>query len=407
MTESEWLACTTPKPMVRFLLGTNQPRVQDIESFPNCKASDRKLRLFACACYARLRYLLPNPLARDAVAVAERFAEGEAEADELQRADSLLQAALDPLEGPWRASRGAQRAALLPTHEALALALQVTRSEAPKAACYASSNAYLAAAAIAHPGAATTDLRFSASQAAEERAQAGLLRCLFGPLLFRPVPLVQSWLSWNDGCIVKMANRIYEERAFDRLPVLADALEEAGCGNADILAHCRRPGPHVRGCWLLDLILAKEPAPSGESVAGPGTGASGGGQVAETPGLVRFCPSRAEGLPDVREVVVRPDRLEVNTAGRWVTFSFRRIGRRQEPRVVSLVKRLVRRAPWRLAVADRDWFHAPPDRFFLWYTDPPPRTCMPVDEPFDHATCYFWRIQVVLGSGGYATLDLG
>src|SRR5919201_2961246 len=199
MTESEWNACIEPKPMLRFLIGTDQPRVMDVESFPGCKASDRKLRLFACACYTRLRHLLPDPLARDAVAATERFADGEAGVGELQRAFSHLQASLDALEGPWRASRGAERAALLPTHEALDLVLQVARPEAPKAAYYASSNAYLAAAAIANPGAATSDPGFSASRAAEERAQVGLLRCLFGPLLFRPVPRARSWLAWNDG----------------------------------------------------------------------------------------------------------------------------------------------------------------------------------------------------------------
>jgi hypothetical protein len=58
-------------------------------------------------------------------------------------------------------------------------------------------------------------------------------------------------------------------------------------------------------------------------------------------------------------------------------------------------------------VAERDWFHPPPDRFFLWYTDPPLRTCMPEDEPAEYAASYFSRIQGVLRSGGYATGDLG
>jgi hypothetical protein len=57
--------------------------------------------------------------------------------------------------------------------------------------------------------------------------------------------------------VQQLAESIYSDRAFDRLQVLADALEEAGCDNADILAHCRSPGPHVRGCWVVDLILGK------------------------------------------------------------------------------------------------------------------------------------------------------
>lgn len=154
---------------------------------------------------------------------------------------------------------------------------------------------------------------------------------------------------------------------------------------------------HVRGCWLLDVILAKEAVAPADGTAGR----------QEAAGLVRFRPSRAEGLPDVREVVVRPDRLEVNTAGSWLTFPFARIGRRQESRLVSFVKRLAGRQPWPVMVADRDWFHPPPDRFFLWYTDPPLRTCMPEVEPAEHAASYFSRIQRVLRSGGYATFDLG
>jgi hypothetical protein len=57
--------------------------------------------------------------------------------------------------------------------------------------------------------------------------------------------------------VVKLAQAIYDDRAFDRLPILADALEDAGCHDAGILAHCRGPGPHVKGCWVVDLLLGK------------------------------------------------------------------------------------------------------------------------------------------------------
>jgi hypothetical protein len=63
---------------------------------------------------------------------------------------------------------------------------------------------------------------------------------------------------WNDSTPQKIAQAIYDERAFDRMPILADALEDAGCDNADILRHCREPGEHVRGCWVVDLILGKK-----------------------------------------------------------------------------------------------------------------------------------------------------
>jgi hypothetical protein len=62
---------------------------------------------------------------------------------------------------------------------------------------------------------------------------------------------------WNDGTIAKLAEAIYEEWAFDRLPILADALEEAGCTSEELLTHCRAGGEHVRGCWAVDLLLGK------------------------------------------------------------------------------------------------------------------------------------------------------
>jgi hypothetical protein len=82
---------------------------------------------------------------------------------------------------------------------------------------------------------------------------------------FRPVPLDPAWLTWRDGTIPKLAQAIYEDRQLptghldtSRLHILADALQDAGCTEPDILAHCRSDGPHVRGCWVVDLLLGKE-----------------------------------------------------------------------------------------------------------------------------------------------------
>ncbi len=257
MTKAEWLTCTDPDLMLRFLLGTNHPRLQAVESFPACKTSDRKLRMFACACYHRIRHMLPLPLAQPAVEVAERVADGMLPVEELQLAETRLREPLDAIEGPWRASLGAERIALLPTHEALALALQVVWLQAPKAAWYASSNAHYAVAAMANPGAASSDGDFGASQVAEKRVQADLVRDIFGNH-FRSTAIDPTCLTWKAGLIQRLAQTIYDEPAFDRLPLVATALEEAGCDNAEILAHLRGPGPHVRGCWALDLVLGKE-----------------------------------------------------------------------------------------------------------------------------------------------------
>lgn len=67
-----------------------------------------------------------------------------------------------------------------------------------------------------------------------------------------------SWLAWNDSTVPKIARAIHDECVFDRLPILADALEEAGCADVALLSHCRGSGPHVRGCWVVDLLLTKE-----------------------------------------------------------------------------------------------------------------------------------------------------
>jgi len=72
------------------------------------------------------------------------------------------------------------------------------------------------------------------------------------------VVLDPAWLAWDDAAVVKVARTVYEERRFEEMTVLADALEEAGCTCAALLDHCRQPGEHVRGCWLVDLLLQRE-----------------------------------------------------------------------------------------------------------------------------------------------------
>ncbi len=71
----------------------------------------------------------------------------------------------------------------------------------------------------------------------------------------RPVSINPAWVT---SCILAMCRGMYESQNFAAMPILADALEEAGCNNADILAHCRKPGVHVRGCWAVDLVLGME-----------------------------------------------------------------------------------------------------------------------------------------------------
>jgi hypothetical protein len=89
--------------------------------------------------------------------------------------------------------------------------------------------------------------------ALENKGQTDLLREIIGNP-FRPISVDARWLT---STVVALAHAIYDDRTFGRLPILADALEEAGCTNADILNHCRQLGEHVRGCWVIDLLLGK------------------------------------------------------------------------------------------------------------------------------------------------------
>ena len=88
---------------------------------------------------------------------------------------------------------------------------------------------------------------------AERREQAALVRCLFGNP-FRPRPARAAWLTRE---VRALADGIYAERAFDRMPSLADALEASGCTNAELIEHCRSAREHARGCWVVDLLLGK------------------------------------------------------------------------------------------------------------------------------------------------------
>jgi len=97
---------------------------------------------------------------------------------------------------------------------------------------------------------------YRAAEAQERRLLCKLLQDVVSNP-FTSTAIRRSWLTWKDGAIPKMAQLIYDDRAFDRLPLLADALEDAGCTDADILAHCRSGGEHVRGCWVVDLLLGK------------------------------------------------------------------------------------------------------------------------------------------------------
>jgi hypothetical protein len=217
--EAKWLCeVADAVPLLQFVRGT---------------ASERKLRLFAVACCRRVWHLLPVGAVREAVEVAERFAEGMATAEELRAARLAARREVVPVGGKVTWDSG----------------LTAAKRTAWEACILAADSAWEAAGRPRALG--VRDRAWDA----ESHAQCDLVRDLFNP--FHPATLDPGWLTWQDGTVAKMTRSIYDDRAFDRLPILGDALEDAGCDNADILDHCRSGGEHVRGCWVVDLLLGK------------------------------------------------------------------------------------------------------------------------------------------------------
>jgi hypothetical protein len=261
MTEAEWLACTDPRRMLESQRG---------------KASERKLRLFACACCRRIWPLLTDKRSQTAVELAERYADGVLSREELAKARRKARKAYRTR------SDAVPHAAKVSPHAGNET---IIRLNATNAAIHctdhpleAASQASLVAGHLAGQHHALTTL--SAAEFDEEdtyirqeltgRQKQDVRQCQFirdilgNP--FRPSPpLPPAVLAWNDGTVRRIAEGIYDERRMPegtldpaRLAVLADALLDAGCEDEALIQHCRSEGQHVRGCWALDLILGKE-----------------------------------------------------------------------------------------------------------------------------------------------------
>jgi hypothetical protein len=210
------------------------------------RAGKRRLRLFGCACVRRVWEWLTDERSRYAVEVSERFADGEAGRDGLARAEEAATTALNRIRSHY--PRDPDGAPLRPRHvrEAAQAAVHVA-SRHTQTAAEACFNVWRAEMA-ARPTRPTLQERSE-----EMRPLCDFLRDVFGNP-FRPPRLRPAWLAWNDRTIPILAQSIYAERAYDRLPILADALEDAGCAQGELLLHLRGPGPHVRGCWAVDLL---------------------------------------------------------------------------------------------------------------------------------------------------------
>jgi hypothetical protein len=285
MSESEWLVAADPTPMLQFLGASG-------------KLSERKALLFAAAVCRRTWPLLTDERSRRAVEVVEQHADGRAGDGELRpaalaadRAAYRVARAADQARRARQAAAVAQGAASRATAKRGASAAERADQVARRAAQRAEKLAAQAeathgvreaarAARLCVRGAWYRSLgpggQLSFQQAAEaaaaavgkpneeRRLQSQLVHDIVGNPFLPLLPLPASELHWHDGIIVKMANAVYEDRdlpfghlAPTRLAVLADALEEAGCTDADLLGHLRSPGPHVRGCWVLDLLTGR------------------------------------------------------------------------------------------------------------------------------------------------------
>ncbi|MBL8796303.1 MAG: hypothetical protein JNM56_20555, partial [Planctomycetia bacterium] len=228
MTEQEWLGCADPRELLRFFEG---------------KTSDRKFMLFAVACCRSIWEMLTDERSREAIHVAERYADNLADEREIANAAKLaweaIQASQHPLT-PW-AARSAW--AMVAHVGAAPLLARETADSVSSAVCSA-----------VRP---RKQERFREARKSrlnlQRTAELSFIRDVFGNP-FRPVTAKPAWFT---STVISLATAVYDERGFDRMPILADALEDAGCDNADILNHCRQPGEHVRGCWLVDLILSK------------------------------------------------------------------------------------------------------------------------------------------------------
>ncbi|HUY89796.1 MAG TPA: hypothetical protein VMV10_13765 [Pirellulales bacterium] len=243
MTEAEWLFNEDPAPMARFLRG---------------RTSDRKLRLLACACCRTVWPSIPAVF-QEAIRVAEEHAEGCATDVELGRAVSAAHRARRKGNALERTVYDAARCGGFdPAAVAKGIASVVAYTAAPHPSPVARVTIVGGQPVWEEIPPNADRLRWKASCVSHLLLESSLLRDIIGPLIFRPVDVQAGVLTWNDSAVVKLAQGIYREGAFDRLPILADTLEEAGCNDVDILGHCRQQRLHVRGCWVVGLLLGKE-----------------------------------------------------------------------------------------------------------------------------------------------------
>jgi hypothetical protein len=243
MNEKKWLACREPSSLIQRIEA--RPRKEQYRLFW------RKLVLFAINCCRHIDHLLVDQRCRNALAICERSLEGDASAKEGDRAFDDVTAA--EAEG-WEGMTAGQLQAL----SAVTITVWFTFNWDQNQDIVADVRGVAEETARAVTNAARPrgdDESYMRANPTESSFQAELFREIFG----NPFRSVSFDPSWRTSDVLLLAQGIYAERAFDRMPILADALQDAGCDSADILGHLRdSQAIHVRGCWALDLVLGKE-----------------------------------------------------------------------------------------------------------------------------------------------------
>ena len=226
MTEEEWLECVNAEQIVAALPDATIPR---------------RLHLLCVACCERFAPLLSEARSRQAIDILGQYADGAATDEELSAAQ---EAAADVYNE--RCVAVGERYYLDPTAHAASAVWNATISawEALERMITLSevAQSVLVACVAAAPEPET-----------EMAAQAALVRDIFGNP-FRPITLDPSWLT---STVITLARTMYDTRDFSAMPILADALADAGCGDDQVLSHCRGNGPHVKGCFVVDLFTGK------------------------------------------------------------------------------------------------------------------------------------------------------
>jgi hypothetical protein len=254
--EAAWFTATDPKPMFALLRG---------------KERGRRFRLFACACCWRVDHLLTDDRSRQALELMERFLDGEASRHDYALGETM---AADAYTAQARVIGGREAGRRSSEADGVRMMASVFAAQAVTD-CFGNVADAAGDCRGALRGYATADLSDETQmretgdriEAAERSAQAALLREIFGnPFQSEPF---QS--EWRTKTVLDLASRIYASRDFESMPILADALQDAGCENERILSHCRyssltaadpgrggRTSSHVRGCWVVDLILGRK-----------------------------------------------------------------------------------------------------------------------------------------------------